>query len=367
MFGAPPSDDTIEVTLLGPGYGESVLLHIGSGRWLIVDSCIDTSTGRPAALDYFHELGLDPREVVILVLASHWHDDHIRGLASVVESCPKAQLCFSSALQHEEFVAVVSRFNEGNRLAGGSGVNELYRTLFLLQNRTAKLAIADRRLCSLQAGELDHGLPIEVWALSPSDKEVDRFLVEIAASTPQIKETKYRVSSSSRNNLSVVLWVSVGDTHVLLGSDLEETPDDRTGWTAIVQSEGRPRHRASVFKIPHHGSTTGHSDDVWSNMVAEEAWAVLTPFVKGRVRLPGVADAARILDFTPNAYSTSVIRTKSKKRRDSAVERTLREMGKRLRPATPNTGLVRLRKKVGIDESDWTVETFRGACHLANF
>jgi hypothetical protein len=178
MFGAPPCDDTIEVTFLGPGYGESVLLHIGSGRWLIVDSCIDTTTGRPAALDYFRELGLDPRDAVILVLASHWH------------RCSRAQLCLSSALQHEELVAVVSRFNEGNRLAGGNGVNELYRTLFLLQNRTAIHAIADRRLCSLQASELEHGLPIEVWALSPSDKEVERFLVEIAASTPQVKETK---------------------------------------------------------------------------------------------------------------------------------------------------------------------------------
>ena len=37
----PPGKNEFEITLFGPGYGESVVLHVGSGAWIVVDSCID--------------------------------------------------------------------------------------------------------------------------------------------------------------------------------------------------------------------------------------------------------------------------------------------------------------------------------------
>lgn len=46
MYGEPPGAGTLEVTLLGPGYGETVLVHFGSNRWLIVDSCLDLQDAR---------------------------------------------------------------------------------------------------------------------------------------------------------------------------------------------------------------------------------------------------------------------------------------------------------------------------------
>ena len=76
--GVPPKHNVMEVTLVGPGYGECILLHIGNGGWVIVDSCLDAES-RPAALTYFHDMGLNPSEVVRFIVATHWHDDHIRG------------------------------------------------------------------------------------------------------------------------------------------------------------------------------------------------------------------------------------------------------------------------------------------------
>ncbi|WP_373507633.1 hypothetical protein [Thiocapsa sp.] len=46
----PPSPDEIEVSILGPGFGECVLIHPGAGRWLIIDSCIDATTKRPVLM-----------------------------------------------------------------------------------------------------------------------------------------------------------------------------------------------------------------------------------------------------------------------------------------------------------------------------
>ena len=66
-YNVSPETDEIEVTLIGPGYGECALIHIGKRRWVIVDSCLD-GYGQPAALAYLSDLGLNPSEVVCLVV-----------------------------------------------------------------------------------------------------------------------------------------------------------------------------------------------------------------------------------------------------------------------------------------------------------
>ncbi|MYC69907.1 MAG: hypothetical protein F4X17_04275 [Gemmatimonadetes bacterium] len=55
----PPGDDDFEFTVFGPGYGESIVLHVGNGAWVIIDSCVDAD-GRPHALRYLESIGIDP-------------------------------------------------------------------------------------------------------------------------------------------------------------------------------------------------------------------------------------------------------------------------------------------------------------------
>ena len=76
----PPNADQVEVTLLGPGYGECAVIHLGNGHWALIDSCLDSDTGRPAALSYLEGMGVDPATAVRLVLATHCHDDHVGGM-----------------------------------------------------------------------------------------------------------------------------------------------------------------------------------------------------------------------------------------------------------------------------------------------
>lgn len=46
----PPKADELEVSVFGPGIGECVVVHAGAGEWMIVDSCVDRSSGLPVAL-----------------------------------------------------------------------------------------------------------------------------------------------------------------------------------------------------------------------------------------------------------------------------------------------------------------------------
>lgn len=61
---SPPERDEIEVSVFGPGYGESILLHIGNNNWLIVDSCLDFPSRESAPLRYLRQIGIDPASSV---------------------------------------------------------------------------------------------------------------------------------------------------------------------------------------------------------------------------------------------------------------------------------------------------------------
>ena len=65
-----PAFDQIEVSVIGPGYGECSLIHIGDGKWIIIDSCIDNTSEKPAALAYLEGIGVNPAEAVLLIFAT---------------------------------------------------------------------------------------------------------------------------------------------------------------------------------------------------------------------------------------------------------------------------------------------------------
>lgn len=108
---AAPDDTDIEVTVFGPGYGECILIHIGSGRWFVVDSCKRSSNSPPIALRYLEMIGANYKECVELVVLTHWHDDHIRGSAELIAKCENANICISQAFNREEFIKFLAAFS----------------------------------------------------------------------------------------------------------------------------------------------------------------------------------------------------------------------------------------------------------------
>jgi hypothetical protein len=66
-----PKEEELEVSIIGPGYGECILLHVGHNGWVVVDSCINPKTKKPAALEYLKNIDVNPNWIKIII-ASHW-------------------------------------------------------------------------------------------------------------------------------------------------------------------------------------------------------------------------------------------------------------------------------------------------------
>lgn len=359
----PPAECELEISLFGPGFGECVVVHIGGGDWLIVDSCLDPEKN-PAGLKYLTDIGVSVEKNVRLVVSTHWHDDHIRGLSRVFAAAESAKLVVSTAIQKEKFMALVDAVHN-NAIAGTTGVDEWVGILKTLSTRKkagwpnsdTPLLVTGSRLLLKRPANPSKGIEAcEVWSLSPSDESFIAAQSQFDGMFPKSSSAKRRLVSPSPNHTSVVIWIQCGDVRVLLGADLEETGSKGSGWTAIVESTARPNGEADIFKIPHHGSENGHNGNVWKTMVVDGSAAILTPFFRGKTSLPKVSDIARVKKHAGSCHITSLPEApKTKRRAKSLLDRAVLQTVKSIRNVPMATGQIRLRK---ADSKNWSVGLF---------
>jgi glyoxylase-like metal-dependent hydrolase (beta-lactamase superfamily II) len=103
----PPDPSELELSVFGPGKGECLVVHLGSGEWMIVDSCLNEQGTKPIALEYLESLGVDASKQVKLVLVTHWHDDHIRGVGDIVREASAARFACSAAVKTPAFFSLL--------------------------------------------------------------------------------------------------------------------------------------------------------------------------------------------------------------------------------------------------------------------
>ena len=356
-WGLPPGRDEIELTLFGPGYGESAVVHLGDDQWIVVDCLRERASdgGCPAPLRYLERVGVDAAAKVRLVVATHWHDDHIRGMAELVRQCEGAVFCCSAALCQRESLAIVGALSDREVSVTGSGVQEIKELFSETDPKRREYALANKRLLCLPEAE--------VWSLSPDTGVFDKFLQGVATLVPEVGRPKSRIPSLAPNEASVVLWVRAGAVRLLLGADLE-----RRGWTGMLGNFARAGGEASAFKLPHHGSKDADHDGVWDGMVASDAVSIVAPWSRGGSLLPRPADTQRILRRGRPAYVTAMQRTRRPRarRRGRPVDRTIRESGIRVRRLSPSPSGVRIRRR-RQGGSAWKVDLLGSACRLDMF
>ena len=366
-----PDRDEIEVSIFGPGYGEAIALHLGESKWILVDSCIDPHTKKPASLQYLQEIGVNLEKEIELVVVTHWHDDHIRGISEIFSQCQNARLSISSALNNNDFLTLVELFDEP-AIKDTSGIKEFIQLFRCLESRKLVgarfsppiFSLADRLLISIPIQLNDKKVFANVYALSPSDAALLQSQLAFAQ-TIMGQERARHIISPSPNHASVVIWVEIAEHKILLGADLENTSDPNSGWEVILNTSKTASGKANFYKVPHHGAASAHNENVWHQLLEHQPFAALTPFQRGRVILPTSTDAERLKALTPNAYITAQIRkSKAPQIKNKIVREFVMEATRKIRDVNYGWGHIRVRKKIASDDIGWQVDLFGDAYHL---
>lgn len=364
----PPKINELELSLFGAGVGECLVVHLGAESWMIVDSCINESGDKAVALEYLEGLGVDVATQVKLVVVTHWHDDHIRGIAQVMRFAKSALFACSDALNCQEFLSLVSASEQNKLVEYRSGSSEFSDVLEVLDSRTRGRYRAGPDCWASDGMQLytdADSCSATVWALSPSSQTITDSKPDFLRLLPISGQPMRRFPRLSPNDESVVLLVHTGTTNFLLGADMEIGRDTRRGWRAVlVPSQSRPNAVSRAYKVAHHGSPDADLDEIWEGLLTTNPYALLTPYAAGRMPRPSKDDVDRIKRRTESLYSTVWPPLKSPTGRDKAVERTIKEVTRSHRTTRKRPGHIRLRVPMSGRPGETSVELFDGATQL---
>lgn len=342
---SPPTDDEIELTVLGRGYGECCVLHTGSGRWVIVDSYNyevpqrDSDTGRarviPVARWYLDRLGV-PTDNVAMLVCTHFHRDHYLGVLALHDYYTRSRLVVTGALQSE-------RFHQLFVDSSDEEFQELSEVMKLAKRRTL-----DGVTPELRYWHVDCGHPFgagRLTAMSPTQAAMNSAYERIAAlidagDRAALDQAINSKSLDDENVCSVVLHFVMHDCCVLLGADLPNNPREY-GWSAVLSE---PAHadlaRAHLVKVPHHGSVGADNPLLWEQLSVSAPVIAVTPYWPSG--LPRPADIER-LQTRGDLYQAAPSR-----------KAVVDEMGNVI-PGSAATGIVQARKSP--TEESWRIQT----------
>jgi len=356
--------------VFGPGFGESIVAHLGHGQWIVIDSCVSDERRSPKAIEYFKLIGVTPAESVCAVIATHWHDDHVAGLSELLKECQQALFCCPIAMSHREFIDLAELY----KAAPGKfspGPKEIQCAMDMAANRSKQYkrqmlrwAKADSLIWASQDKS------VKVIALSPSD-EMTRRSVEFMTRAYSVAQSGGamldRLTPNTPNDTAAAIRIEINGNSVLLGSDLESGKDPLIGWAAVLASRVEGDTKSSVYKVAHHGSKSGHHDKVWSDMLEGQALALISPFRWGKHRIPTGDDRLRILSVTNKAYITAHPDKDASPvgKRSTKVEALIRQTLNERRSACGPVGHIRWRAPISNLSALGSIELFDGALALS--
>lgn len=366
MNSHPPAPHEVEISVFGPGLGECLVIHVGDGDWIIVDSFRDRATGQSVALDYLRAMNVDVGNRVQMVVASHWHDDHINGLDELLSEARNARFVNSAAHELRDIVRL-TQLSAKTPLASATRTYEKILQILWARQQAGErreavgpvMAIANRRLLALTSPS--RLVPAEVFALSPSDGVMHLAKQETSNAMSAVQQRRRPVRQGA-NQLCISLLLKLGSWTALLGADLENAPGITEGWNAIIHSQERPEGTAAFFKIPHHGSSNADAPGCWTQLLSPSPIAVLTPYSPSA--LPRPSDIGRICRNAGSAYLTADPASSGLPRRPNAVDKTIRSMALSRRVLTTKTGHVRCRFDTSHPNAVPTVGLYNGARQL---
>ena len=298
-----PKPDELTITVLGgAGQGESVVIHIGDGNWIIIDSYVSNKL----SLAYIYLTSIEANlDNVEMIICSHWHSDHVKGMCQLLKSCPNAKFyvpSVSGSKYYPEFFAGNIKEIEITE-EGVLTVMEEFQSCMSYADQNNILDYLERDKTLIKRNV--NGQCLEIAAISPSKDLRNRFHKMFASK----KDGKYKEYGIEPNMCSSAIMVSVNnELHFLLGADLEcnRSEDDKDfdgcpnhcaergirGWCNTFHESQNHNfvNKYSYVKIAHHSSETGYCPKLWNEKVTEDVIGVTTVFNANLLPQPNMVE-----------------------------------------------------------------------------
>lgn len=302
----PPSSDLTEIIVFGPGYGESILLHLPFFGWVVVDSCQVKHGSAPIVLplEYLKKIGVEKIQFLIL---THPHGDHFDGMDLLIDHFLGriGVVCRYAGEGLKEFAQYLTK------IAITKSAKEPPISMILKKIDEAKKCGANSLKLSARTLLLDKSTPsendgnevkLEILSLSPSDNSQVKYQNKFKQALSKItigEKTGEEIKETNENNIAVALLFTVNNIKFILGSDviIEE-------WEEILKYEHQKKLECDVIKVPHHGSKNAFYDKAWIEFKGKKSKLIslCTPF---RFMIPKEDDIERISVYSKKVGLTS--------------------------------------------------------------
>lgn len=251
----------------------------------------------------------------------------------------------SSDLRSKEALDVASLYKKDDFTDTSEGVREFGEIVKFLRetgDRNRLVVVKNRHTFFDYRND---AIPVRMVALSPSDIAVTQAISSLAQLKPKVGDSRVRnVVPEDENLNAVAIHFSFGFFSAVLGSDLEETGNLHTGWSAVFKDNIIPElslSASSLFKVSHHGSETGHHDNIWHDLLIKKPLSMTTPFT--RSGLPTSGNIKRLQELSSEFLITRNPQVKSLAKRDNMVERELKAIVKERRSINDKMGHIQIR------------------------
>jgi competence protein ComEC len=230
----------LEVTMIDVGQGDAILVSLPHGRRMLIDAGGSYSSsydpGQSVISPYLHGLGINRLDWVVL---THLHPDHFGGLAAVIREFRPKEVWSGLALDC---------VNPGHPL-----------------KQAVEQAGIPWRVLGAATPVQNFG-PVRLEFLWPSE----------AMSSAN---GNCHLRGSGTNNHSLVMRLVWGEVAFLLPGDIEKESE-----AELIRRLPPKQLRASVIKVPHHGSLTASSLDFIQ--VVRPRFAVFTVGYRNKFAFP---------------------------------------------------------------------------------
>lgn len=277
------SKDKLTLYVFGPGFGESQVVWLPDGKWMVVDSCVQGGVNLPLELlRHFEVTSID------LLATTHPDLDHYKGLRQLVEGFRVERLWqYPGFMTPREIIVQYKREDPDNK--SWQELLEMRDAMDLAINKArVREAVYDTRWLP-EAG------PCRVTSVAPCDREKTYELERTGKLYARLQKgdklthNEERSRMGKANCLSLAIMIGWNDVGILLGGDVEH--DDKRpdrGWLGLLEELNADEQLAliqglRVVKLPHHGSESAFCEEAWKQHASTRPveLAVSTRFNKG--------------------------------------------------------------------------------------